>query len=410
MPNHICVLKKSYSGLTNRLDYIIYICLCFYLVIDSITGFLLYSGTGGISAPYKFLVLLLMILSISLKNMQAICFIVFMFSFMFLSFFVHLIVRINWSFGSISMPLQLINNQVYFIYFYFLLKSCDNIEKYTSNNFLKMNICVFLFNIILGVFGFGFYMYDWAQMGIKGFFYAGNQASVLFFCLYFIVLVRISNKSNKILCVYAIALIISYLMMTRVAVLSCAIISCVDYYFRSSKKRKYYLKLFSPVLVIVLIVLLVFFVPETRFFQFFNERTEHSLRQGRTLIDALLASRAMFLIDNYNEWKIFSSSAVIMFGLGATEFPSGRVEIDLFDTFFHLGIFFTLFALFYYVILICLSIKIKNGRLFFFNMLYLSISMTAGHVWYSVMAGLFFAYINAYEIVVYLNKKSVKPC
>jgi len=402
---NISVLKKSHSGVDNHLDYLIYVCLCFYLLFDSVTGYLLEVGGPSISAIYKPFLLLLMILSVALKNVNIICLVAFLFSFMFLSAFTHIVSDFPWNSESLAMSLQIISNQVYFIYFYFLLKPNNRLEKYTSNKFLAVNIFVFLCNIILGIFGFGFYTYRFAEIGIRGFFYAGNQVSVLFICLYYIVLMRISTKSNKILLVYAIGLVISLLITTRVSVAACILISCIDYYFRSPKKRIFYIKLFSPFLLLILIGLFVQLLPQTQFWQNVEHNFRRELGNRGNLADAVSSGRVTSFRNNYEVWSSYSSPAVILFGFGPVIPQRGRVEIDFFDTFFHIGAVFTFFTLLFYIFLIYMSIRIKNMPLFLFNLLYLSISFTAGHVWHSVMPGLFYAYINAYTLVSYLNEK-----
>ena len=398
------MLKKSHSGIHNHLDYFIYICLCFYLVIDSMTGYFLMTGGPSVSVIYKPFILLLMILSVSSKNVSVISFVAFTFMLMFVVFFTHIVSQNNWSMDSLSMPLQLIMNQVYFIYFYLFFRFTGKIEGYVTNKFLKINIFIFIFNIIIGIFGFGFYTYPQARLGIKGFFYAGNQVSVLFLCLYYIVLSRMTYKKWGIVIVYVTAFIISILIMTRVAVIACVFLTCVDYYLRSFKRKKFYVKLFFPIIVIVLGVFIFNFLPETQFYQHAEYNIMRNMARGQTLIEAISSGRIEHLRDNIEMWQLHSSPSVIMFGLGPTVLPRG-VEIDLFDTFFYLGALFTVLVLSYYLALTYLSIRIRNIRLFLFNLFYLATSLAAGHVWFSVMAGLFYAFINAYELSLYYSRK-----
>lgn len=394
------VFKKSYSGIANYLDYLIYIFLCCYLIIDSITGFLLLSGGASISTAYKVFLLILMILSVSLKKMDIICYIIFIFLLMLICLFNHLDNITGKLIDSFSSILRLITNQVFFIYFYYILKSNDKLEKYSSNKFFKINLFIFLCNIIIGILGFGFYTYPSLNVGIKGFFYAGNQVSVLFYCLYYIILVKLKTQSNKILFLYIIALIISILIATKVSVFSCIVISGIDYYFRSTQKRKFYIKLFFPILIGILIGLGAFLLPKTEFYQRVEFVVTRSLGQGYNFLEAILSGRLTFLRNNYKTWMNYLSPIVFLFGFGTMP---RIVEIDFFDTLFHVGIFFTVSMLAFYFFLICLSIKSKNYRLFFFNLIYLSISFIAGHVWENVMVGLFYAYINAYELLYYKN-------
>jgi hypothetical protein len=285
---------------------------------------------------------------------------------------------------------------IYFIYFYTIFKSYIDPENIRYNVFFIISLIVFLCNIILGIFGFGFYTYPSLQVGIKGFFYAGNEASALFYCLYYTVLVKIKGNSNKILIVYIIAIIVSLLITTKTGIISCLLISAIDYYFRSSKKRKFYIKLYFPIILLIVIALAIYFLPKTTIYKVMENRIKYLLERQYSLMDAIFAGRILFLKNAFKIWEFNLSPVVLLFGTGVIY--TKYVEIDLFDLFFSFGLIFTIIILSFYFYIIYLSTRIKNYRLVFFNLLYLSISLTAGHIWSSVMTGLYFAYINAFEL------------
>ena len=394
-----------YRRPSEYIDYAINGCLFFYLIIDSITGFLLKTGAGpGISAPYKTFLLFLMVTSIIMKSSK----LLISFSGALFLAQVYLVlycldsnVALN---QSIATLIKTVTVVIYFIYFYCLLKVNSTYKNKLLNRFFKINCTVFLSNIALGILGFGFYTYPALKVGVKGFFYAGNEVSVLLFCLYYIFLTRLKFNNAKILLVYAIGIGISLLIITKTVVLSCILISCVDYYFRST--RKSYIILFAPVILVILISLGMHFLPQTQFYQKAESTIQFSINnRGYSLSDAVLSGRVGFLKNNYKVWEEHFSPAVFLFGLGHGTIMPRIVEIDVMDTFFYYGIIITVFKLLFYFYLVFQSIYIKNYHLFFFNLIYLFISFTAGHVWYGAMAGLFYAYINAYELRHYQVKK-----
>jgi hypothetical protein len=253
-----------------------------------------------------------------------------------------------------------------------------------------------MFNIFLGILGFGYYTYTAARVGIKGFFFAGNEVALIFYCLYYYILTQVDRKDKKILVVYLLALTIALLMATKASVFSCLLISAIDYYMRSSKKKKFYMKLLLPFILLILFILGSYIIPKTEFYQFVKYNITRGLSGGKSILSAILSGRDAFLKAYYEFWKTNSSLTVFLFGLGNSS--QKGIEIDFFDVFFTFGIIFLILTTAFYSYLIYLSIKRRNYEMFFFNIIYLVISFFAGHVWFSVSAGLFYAYINAIEL------------
>jgi hypothetical protein len=249
---------------------------------------------------------------------------------------------------------------------------------------------------VAGICGFGYFTYKAARWGIKGFFFAGNEVAVLFFCLYCYILTRVSYKLRYMLLIYIVSFLISLLIGTKTVVLSCFFLSLVDYYYRFHK-RKYYYKILFIFFMLLLIIYSVVFFPQTQFYQFVVSRFSKTFRNSNNLLNALLSNRLVFLATNYKAWRTVLSLRTFFLGMGVPSLIKG-IEIDFIEVLFYYGIITLLIVLGFYMYIIWLSAKRKNGLLIVFNIIYLCISLTAGHVWYSVMAGLFFAYINAYEL------------
>jgi hypothetical protein len=268
---------------------------------------------------------------------------------------------------------------------------------------MNINIFVFLLNIAAGICGLGYFTYKAAKWGVKGFFFAGNEVAVLFFCLYCYILTRTSYKTRYMLLVYVVSFVVSFLIGTKTVVLSCLLLSLVDYYYRV-RNRKYYYKLFFILFMLLMIVYSIVFFPQTEFYQFVSYQFSRTFRSNNNILNALLSGRLVFLATNYEAWSTLFSLKTFFLGMGAPSLIKG-IEIDFVEVLFYYGIITLLIVLGFYMYIIWLSAKRRKGVLVVFNIIYLCISFTAGHVWYSVMAGLFFAYINAYELNVITRER-----
>jgi hypothetical protein len=258
---------------------------------------------------------------------------------------------------------------------------------------------VFIVNIIVGLFGFGFptYHVENGSMGIKGFFYAGNEVSILFFCIYYYFLSQTSCKKIFRLAIYFIALIVSIIIGTKTVVVACFLFSFIDYYYISSKKGRMFLNLLFPAIAGIIVVIMIYYLPHTDIYQFFELRFLTALERNKgNIFDAMMSGRLTALSNFYQNWKINFSFLYFIFGIGIP--PKEAIEIDFFETFFFFGIITLLFIFVFYLNIIYKSAIKRNQRLLCFNIIYLMISFFAGHVWYSVMTGLFYAYINSYEL------------
>lgn len=261
---------------------------------------------------------------------------------------------------------------------------------------MGINLLVFLGNIAMGLFGFGYFTYPDGKFGIKGFFFAGNEVSIVFLCLFYYLLSRIKYKKRYVLIIYIVALIIALLIGTKTCFIACCLLSVIDYYYRLTRKGKPIFTFCFPALVFILISSVTCFLHGTEFYEFVYFNISSSLEKKEGLLNALLSGRITFLGNNYRIWIDNFTLSTFLFGFG-NSFENG-IEIDFFDVLFNHGIIFLLLTLCFYLFIIYIAWRKNKKRLFFFNLIYFFISLTAGHVWSGVMAGLFFAYLNAYEI------------
>jgi len=259
---------------------------------------------------------------------------------------------------------------------------------------------VFITNIILGLFGLGYYAYGQygINIGIIGFFYAGNEVSILFMCLYYYIITGVHKLPRSV--IYALFFIVAFLISTKTGIIAALVLSFFDYYYRLSRTRRTFFILLLPIIALVLFQVISFLIEkfQPEFYSFMHSKILSRLSgKNANVLDVLLSGRIRYLKANYTLWKESFSLTNFLFGTGML-FTSRPAEIDAFDTLFYHGvILFTILSLFY-VYMIVLSLRKRNRRLTLFNVLYLIISFSAGHIWFSVTAGLFYAYINAYEL------------
>jgi hypothetical protein len=393
------------------IDYIIYIFLLFYLIVDTINGILIRNYSISFAIPFKLFILFLMTVSIGGRNLNKFCFILSLIALVFICMLTYLLnVLVNY-YDSISNAFKLISTPIFFIYFY--TKEYNDRENRIYHKILTTNFFVFLFNIVIGLLGLGYFVYGFAKTGIIGFFYAGNEVSVLFLCLYYYILSNTSTKKKIILLIIFIVFLgIALFITTKTSVVGCVLLFLSDFYYRLTKKEKFIFILFFPLLILLSFCIVTLF-PSVGFLNFVIGNYDRHINTGSGVVDALLSGRVQRILPTYNLWGDKFSLVQILFGMGFIAYSGSlgnnnlelikRLEIDPLETFFYYGIIFFLVLMLFYLSIIKLCIIRRNKRLLFFNILFMLISWTAGHTWVSVMSGLFFAYINAHDLKNYKN-------
>jgi hypothetical protein len=376
--------------------------LLYYLAIDTLTGFMLnYGYTLSFSQPYKLVLTVLMLVSIAAKNHNYICFIFFLLTWLFLSLIFYLNGNADF-FVSYRDYYKIITIQIYFYYFCTLLK-----KKYKEyrmfNNVFLLSTFVLILNIVAGKFGYGFRTYEHIDATTtKGFFYSGNELSVLLPCLYYYWLSKIKWSGIKMISVYIIALWLAMMVGTKTGLLFCFFISIIDFWFvRTTKKTKFLL----PLYIILLIICVIYIFPKTDYYKIWESFFKgKNIEKSEKILSILLSGRLGRLIGLFDLWKMNISPVNILFGMGYIS----SCEIDPFEVLFFYGALFFFLTLSYYVRLILFSLKKRNMKLFYFNIVYLAVSFTAGHVWYATMTGLFYTFINASELFAFDKNRVVK--
>lgn len=255
---------------------------------------------------------------------------------------------------------------------------------HTSASIIKINNFYLIINFILGLLGMGYSTYRTRDIGIKGFFYAGNELSVVLFCL-FVYKYLMGKRKYSILFFYCV---IALLIGTKTAVLS-ILLYFVLIKLLNAEKKSYFV---SILIVIFLVALVVFNLERISNIGVVKEQLQMFLWKynvSNHFADTLLSGRITFAKMMLAEMKESRSMISILFGHGGF---SKAAEIDLFDTFFSYGIIIAFLITTFYIRIIWDSRK--NKELFIFNSIYFFLSLTAGHVWFNTTSILVFCIIN----------------
>lgn len=381
----------------NILNYFIFLMLDFYLIVDSMTGILMHTFGISLSIPYKLFLICLIsfatfafctnfVISISLSILW-ICFSCLFFAVE------------NYKQMALAMQNYMKFFANFIFYFYFInLSKYDRFDKQIYK-LLFINTAVFFSNILLGIFGFGYSTYGYG-IGIKGFFYAGNE---IFLILLSTTVFFLLCKRKYIPLLYLISVVTSILIGTKTAMLALLLIISFDFYFHLSKIKKILFLALLPVLIIIFIFVFHNFLMHIRVVESALYNFDKVKNNSGSILNALMSGRIVFLKNNIHRWEEKLNILNFAFG-GYNYFNNKNIEIDFFDALFLNGGIVTFVVLGFYIFFIMKAIVKKRALLIVFNITILSISFLAGHIWANLTGGLFFIIVN-----VYGYKKTLKP-
>lgn len=373
-----------------------------WLIIDSITGlFISYGINMPLSQLFKLLLLVLVIVRLY-KN-----------RFVFFSLFV-LLLYIAWYFLHLAMidkdfvtPMLLLSKflSLLFLYLYFRM-SFINFPVITIRNARKAMIIawfVVAFNVVAGLMGYGVPSYgeDAEDMGVKGFFFAGNELggimAVLVPFMVYQILIRISGF--KALIAYIVIILVGVLIGTKSSLLVTLLsVIMVPILYMSSKKR------FIFILGLTIITGLSFSYVSNML----EDVSIGAIDRWSYFYDTGGLMRLIFSgRDEYWEQSkllFFNSDFMTqMFGMGAEGKFVERDHLDFLLVFGYSGLAVIILFLLY-LLLSSIHCRHHNSLMkvvIFSNFLVLGIGYMAGHVWFSAMASVYIALLNAFTYIHY---------
>ncbi len=303
---------------------------------------------------------------------------------------------------------KIIFNITVFIYFYLFFKKNKTLNSVRLiDKTINISYIFLILNFIFGALGYGFSTYYYGDLGIKGFYYAGNELALLLVVLNSY---KIFNGYKKGISSYlfysflALGLALATAMKTAIGgtlllILIIPMISRIKTY-----KHFYKLAFYVPILV-GSIGLLITGVFKYLGGQFAVARWIYFIKEYG-LMSGLLSSRDQTLLNVFNEFYYNFSISWSLFGKGLTNFLNGAtIEIDFFDVFFIFGFIGLLlvYGAWIYIIKRIFTESFKSIRqnlnykyLFIINSLIFVASFTTGHVVYSTSTVLFLGMITAF--------------
>ena len=265
----------------------------------------------------------------------------------------------------------------------------------------NINAFVFISNILLGIAGYGFSTYGGEvreeSVGVKGFFYAGNEISMLLvvFAAYYLYRVYVTRKAMYLI-IAPIWLAFAAAISTKTSII--AILLLVALVPILVERKAILNPTRIPSLIFYTIVgaaiytsySIYIFVQESNFY----ERLEF-IYQKQGLWGIVLSGRDEFLVDM---WALFANNASafsLLLGKGASFFEQHvkySAELDFPDLFFWFGLYGVLHCLLITFLMSYFAIKNTNKSLtdlslviLTTNSLLLIISNLSGHVFTSGM-------------------------
>jgi len=316
-----------------------------------------------------------------------------------------------------------------FIYIALVSQRWPNLVLKYGKRCLQFAFLVLVANIVLGVLGFGFSSYDYggsdpdasSEIGIKGFFYAGNEVSGIFIVLFSSALHLLWQEHKKLYFFFApLVLLTGILIATKAAMLSAALLIFIIPIFNERNRLLNLtwlkVKMILP-LIIVAVILAFILVPifEStglwgRFIWFYEKKG---------LIGIILSGRDDFIFAAMDAFMHHANLIDILFGFSKTglgQITKNAMEIDPIDMYFWYGVSGIILFMAYLGVFLRVSYlaTVKGNSLWgpcvlIINIALFSVSLIAGHIITSGMLAPLFGLVNglAYADLISRNKSSV---
>lgn len=387
----------------SSIDLSILILILGITLIDTFNGILVMNDYFSISKPYKFVILIMMTLNLMLSHRINKYFIlVFLcFSSFFIGYFYYFLGNGNF----LLFVQNLIESTKYFIwpisfiYFRaFFLKSYDRGLKLVWH-IINFSYLILLINIFIGLIGLGYQFYPAYDTGIKGFFFSGNEFSLLFVLLTWIKswqLRIIGPKKYYAFIIFSLFLAFNIGSKTTIlgvlAIFLVIQLSNITVNLRKISPRRILIG-FIGILILPLVIWIFVISNKSYFNDFILKRLEI---YNYDLLTWFLSKRNLVAIDSL---KKFDSLNIMSkyFGQGESSFQNNMhmVELDFIDLMLNHGYI----GLFLYSIIILIFIKLllKNYHLFpinkcvfyFYIIIILILSNLSGHIINTGVPGFF---------------------
>lgn len=378
---------------------------CWFIIIpsvfvDCLSGF--FSQQVGVdlklSILSKFVLIIFCLIIIMRKNLA---------SFRFLLFFISYILTVSY-FKFILFGIDALTYEfpigfkffsiILFTLFFIELKNMDRFEFYKNACLcLNFGFWVVVINVLSGYLGFGFPTYASAQVGFKGYFYAGNELSALFIVLSTFKLQMILNISSKK--VYIIYSVLVILVGISIGTKSGIIFSVLLPFILLVIHLRNIIFTMKFIVIMLCVLGLLYFGLVNLVSSLFEipafEKIIYSLSSGG-ILHLIFSGRETWLLKLLEQHNDYNGWARSFFGYGSTfvniNIGKHLVETDPIDIYNLYGVLAVIVMLVFSICSLVHSIKNINNPFgaaaLVVNFSLLVFAFIAGHVWTSGMLGI----------------------
>lgn len=387
---------RSFTTFT-CIDRLIWLMVFAWLIIDSITGFFISYGVDmPLSQLFKLAILVLTVVRLQHKGVMLL-----LATLIYLSGYLLHIILINGEFVKPILTFSKFLSLVYlYLYFrfsfqYFPQKTIRNAQKA-----LLIAWVVFACNVVLGLMGYGVSTYgkeEEIDMGVKGFFYSGNELggimAVLAPFMFYWILVRLSGLKSVI--AYVAVIVIGVLVGTKTSILVTVLSAVIVPLLYLSTRKRVKLLVVLAIIIGLTVPYVINIIADSSIGAI--ERWDYVYNKGG-LTQLIYSGRD----DFWNmQGRLFYDSGFLtqLFGMGGYEKFIERDHLDSMLMFGYLGLI--LIVIFFLYLLIRTFRHRYNNSLMkiviFSDLLILGIGYMAGHVWFSAMASVYIALLNGFS-------------
>lgn len=401
-------IAKGYPVLIRTLV----ICTLFLsLPFDMINGILLNKGIAlpiSVSQGYNFFIILLFFCAYLLKPNSFIVslslIVLLVLPTIYQLFKLNDFVEIN-IFSDVVKVFRYIMPVLSFLFFVPLLKGNNQYTNKVLFRIIFFSYIILAGNVFVKYIGFGYPMYEFGDIGSKGYFYAGNEISALLVILSSIIAFNLWREKKKGLYVlfFLLTVLVGLGISSKTGLFGVIITFLLIPLRPISFKTRLGNIFITSIIILITIPFILYFawgyIKTTEMFVrlvYFYDKLD--------LLTFVFSSRNIYLSDAFNVYMQEYNVIEKLIGVGQTKYEylnDGKiVEIDIVDIFFAYGIVGVgLFIILFWFLLTQAKRFAKSrkypyaGFIYLMLLILLAISSTAGHVFSSGMAAVFIGFL-----------------
>jgi O-antigen ligase-like membrane protein len=292
---------------------------------------------------------------------------------------------------------------------------------------LWLGSAIMLVNIVLGLSGFGYATYDYesatsGDIGVKGFFYAGNEVSATFVVLAAFVLMEVWNGRRGLYAPVALAVVVAaFTIGTKTAILSSVLLSfgLPLFYYRGNVLK---VSLPGALAYFAALGLLAWGAIEVWLILQISGLAPkvEGVLAAQGLIGVIFSGRDQYAAATLSALLQYGTPIDVLAGLGREGLLlwSGRegAEIDPLDLYLWFGVPGVSIGMLIYLVMLYVAVRGFGDRdnraapaVLLTNLLLILISISSGHVVLAGMVGIAWAMLNATVFVSRMRRDSREP-